>query len=73
MSAKVEVRLVKTEAITLPIAAVFKKGEAANYVRIRDPKTKAIKEVQVKTGNTTQTDVEILSGLKPGDEVVIGH
>jgi len=42
-------------------------------VRIRDKETLKIKEVKVETGITTLDSVEILKGLKPGDEVVIGN
>lgn len=70
MSAKVKITIVKNKQIVVPISAVFQKNDTS-YVKIYNPKTRQIKDVEVKTGHTTQTDVVILKGLKTGDKVVI--
>lgn len=70
MSAKVKITIVKKKQIIIPISAVFQKN-GLNYVKVFNPKTKQIKNTEVKTGHTTQTDVVILEGLKTGDKVVI--
>lgn len=72
MTAKVNVSIEKPVAIFLPITAVFKKNDGA-YVQVIDKKTGKPTPVAVKTGATTMDTVEILSGLNPGDNVVIGH
>ncbi len=73
MSANLEVVIYsKSNALMVPIDCVTKSGSDW-FVRIRNKETREIKEVKVETGITTLDSVEILSGLKPGDEVVIGN
>jgi HlyD family secretion protein len=70
MSAKVGLTLEYPAAILLPLHAVIEKyGEP--YVKILDPKTQKTKEVRVKTGKTTLTDVVIESGVAAGDKIVV--
>ncbi len=42
-----------------------------SWVTVKDKQTGELKEVPVKTGMTTVDSVEILSGLKQGDAVVM--
>lgn len=71
MSANLEVVIYsKSDALMVPIDCV-RSSEAGRVVRIRDRGTMKIREVPVETGITTLDSVEILEGLKPGDEVVI--
>jgi multidrug efflux pump subunit AcrA (membrane-fusion protein) len=71
MSANLEVVIYsKTDALMVPIGCVTSSG-SDRVVRIKDRKTQEIREVKVETGITTLDSVEILKGLKPGDEVVL--
>lgn len=70
MSANLEVVIYsKSDALMVPIDCVKSIG-SDRLVRIRDRETQEIREVKVETGITTLDSVEILKGLKPGDEVV---
>lgn len=71
MSSTVEIILTKASTISVPISAVYEK-DGNNFVDVIDKNGKTTAKM-VDTGKTTLTDVEILSGLKPGDTVVIGH
>jgi len=71
MSANVTV-VVRDEpaALLLPLDAV--RGGAGSYrVLLRDKEGGAPREVPVEVGETTLYEVEILSGLKAGDEVIV--
>lgn len=58
------------DALLVPLAAV--KGGPGNYrVRVKDKDGGAPREVRVKAGETTLHEVEILGGLKVGDEVIV--
>ena len=72
MSARVNVVVEdKPDALLVPIAAVdVRRGGA--WLSIRDPESGEIRQVQVEAGLTTLADVEIVSGIEAGDEVVIG-
>ena len=53
-----------------PLAAV--QGGPGNYrVRLKDKDGGAPRDVRVKAGETTLYEVEILSGLKAGDELIV--
>ena len=72
MSARAEVVVFeKPDALLVPIAAVRFAGEAS-HVWIRDPDSGEAREVEVVAGMTTMDAVEILDGLTPGDEVLVG-
>jgi HlyD family secretion protein len=43
------------------------------YVLIQDDDRLRVRFVPVTTGISGTTDIEVLSGLKPGDEIVTGH
>ncbi len=58
------------DALLVPLAAV--KGSPGNYrVRVVDKEGGAPREVRVQAGETTLYEVEIVGGLKAGDEVIV--
>ena len=58
------------DALLVPLAAV--KGSPGNYrVRVMDKEGGAPREVRVQAGETTLYEVEIVGGLKAGDEVIV--
>lgn len=60
----------KPAALLVPVAAV--QGSSGNYrVRLRSKDGGAPRDVPVQVGETTLYEVEILGGLKAGDEVVV--
>lgn len=67
MSAKVAIQIEGAKVMTVPIAAVIEKN-GSSYVRVK--LGSKIKEVLVKTGQTTADEVVIESNLKSGDQVV---
>ncbi len=69
MTAKIDLPIKGAPQIMLPIDAVFKKDDV-NYVTIVDEKGRH-KDVPVITGDTTLTDVVILSGVVAGQKVVV--
>ena len=71
MSARVNVVVEdKPDALLVPIAAVDVRQGGA-WLTVRDPESGETRRVQVEAGLTTLTDVEIVSGIEAGDEVVI--
>lgn len=70
MSAKVAINILQTAQITLPLTAIFEKNREP-FVKVRDAKTEVVRDVPVKTGQTTAHSVVILSSLKPGDQVIV--
>ena len=69
MSANMEIMLVnKPNALMVPIPAVIIEGPD-RFVNVRDKATNKVKKVKVETGITSMDAVEILSGLKVGEEV----
>jgi HlyD family secretion protein len=70
MSANMEIMLLnKPNVMMVPIQAVLIAGRD-HVVTVRDKATQSLKKVSVVTGITTLDTVEIISGLKAGDEVV---
>ncbi|EKD91770.1 MAG: hypothetical protein ACD_29C00387G0001 [uncultured bacterium] len=69
MTAKFEVDIQSSPRIMLPVNAVFEKN-GQSMVTIMDAQGKQ-KTVPVITGDTTPTQVVIISGVKAGDKVVI--
>lgn len=71
MSASVTVVVRDEPAVLLvPVAAV--QGSAGNYrVLVRSPAGGVPREVPVEVGETTTYEVEIVRGLKAGDEVIV--
>jgi HlyD family secretion protein len=70
MSAKVEVMIEEPKQITIPINAVLQKQDAT-FVKVKDNHSGKIKEVAVKTGETTLDAVVIESGLQAGDNIIV--
>lgn len=70
MSARVEITITKPPVITIPISAVTTQG-GRSVVKILDPHTEEAVTKTVTTGATSENSVEILSGLKSGDKVII--
>jgi len=60
----------KKGVLLLPLNAV-KKVSNRTYVFVQDKETKKTKGIQVQTGLENSSHVEIVSGLKGGDEVAI--
>lgn len=69
MSAKVEVNIEGEPQITVPIVAVFEK-KGKTFLNVKDAKSGKVREVLVKTGQTTADSVVIESSLNVGDQVV---
>lgn len=70
MSVRVEVNITKPPTIKVPISAVNAQGDKT-FVKVVDPTTNKIVNKTVSTGATLEDSVEILTGLKPGDKVVV--
>ena len=74
MSANLEVSIYeKPDALMVPVSAVtIEGGKRFIYKRSADTGSKVISEkVEVQTGHTTIDSVEVIKGLKTGDEIVI--
>ena len=72
MSARAEVVVYeKQDALLVPIEAVRFASEQL-YVWVRERDTGEAREVEVVAGMTTVDSVEILDGILPGDEILIG-
>lgn len=69
MTAKFEIDIQGAPQILLPIAAVSQYN-GMNVVQVQFPNGK-ITRVPVVTGETTPTEIAIISGVKAGDKVVI--
>ena len=69
MTAKFEIDIKGEPRIMLPVDAVFE-DNGRSVVTILDAKNKS-HIVPVMTGITTPTDVVIVSGVKPGDKILI--
>jgi multidrug efflux pump subunit AcrA (membrane-fusion protein) len=70
MSAMLEIQIYSSDnAVMVPVKAVYQE-KGRYYVNKKIRGTDRTEKVEVKPGVTTADDVEILEGLKPGDEVV---
>ena len=71
MSANMEIVIQeKKDALAIPVRAVDVSA-GKRRVRVRDATTDEVRLVEVTTGITTVDSVEILSGLAPGDTVIV--
>lgn len=70
MSAKVAIDIGGEPVITIPIQAVLQKN-GGTFVNVKDDKTGKLREVAVKTGQTTLDSVVIESSLSVGEKIVI--
>jgi len=72
LGTSVYVRLVKDsrhDVVIVPVNAVEKYGLSYSYVRVLEDGV--CRERPVKTGISTATEIEIISGLEPGEEIVV--
>ena len=60
----------KAAALMVPIEAVERSGRS-HRLGVIDRETRMVRHREVKIGPTTLDSVEITSGLKPGDEIVV--
>ena len=70
----VDVRVVtadRDDALVVPIGAVRMGGQGPS-VRVRSPGTGELSTVPVEIGRTTPAGVEIVGGIEPGDELLLG-
>lgn len=67
MSAKVEMVIHEKSELVVPIKAIH---EVDGKTFVSKKHDNRVEEIAVSTGKTTQNNVEILSGLKAGDEIV---
>ena len=71
MSAILEVVVYdKPDALLVPLNAVQTRG-GKTWVRVKNKDTGAVRQIEVDAGLTTLNAVEIVRGLKAGDEVVL--
>ncbi len=70
MTAKVQLNVQNDAHIILPIKAITQQGPIS-LVTIIDPKTGKQQTIPVTTGETTLRNVQILSGIKSGDKVIL--
>ena len=72
MSAYLDIQIGgKPDALIVPTDALHS-SDGQSWLLRRDPKTGAVGRVEVTTGPTTLLGVEILSGLQPGDVIILG-
>lgn len=69
MSAKFEIVIKSSSQIMLPIQAVSHQGSTAQVTLLNADGKKSV--VPVITGETTPTDIVIISGVKVGDKIVV--
>lgn len=60
----------KPDALLVPLTAV-RARDGESWLDVADRETGRVREIRVETGLTTLDSVEIVSGLEPGDEVVL--
>ncbi|MDX1900492.1 MAG: HlyD family efflux transporter periplasmic adaptor subunit [Gammaproteobacteria bacterium] len=70
MRAKVEIEIHDAPGVTVPIAAI-QQNRAGNWLTVRDTKTGKTHDVKIQAGQTTQDDVVITAGIRPGDQIVV--
>ncbi len=74
MAATVNIRLKhpgsKEPGFSIPIGAVFADENGESHVWITDPKTMRVHRTRVRTGNMVGENIQVLSGLKPGNQIV---
>lgn len=73
MTASAEITVAEAEnVLVVSSAAVSTRDSGASYVKVISPGG-AARQVTVQTGLTNDTETEIISGLKAGEEVVISE
>jgi multidrug efflux pump subunit AcrA (membrane-fusion protein) len=61
----------KADALAVPIAAVKQDGSGNDVVRVLDVATGKVHEAKVKTGIAEGSYLEVTTGLRPGDVVIV--
>jgi len=67
--ASAKVRLEDATAVAIPAAALHKQGDSRSVFVVENGKAQFHK---VETGITGATDIEVLSGLKEGGQIITG-
>lgn len=70
MSAKVQIDIKQESQILIPMTAVNEKN-GESFVTLYDEQTRQSKDIPVRTGKTTMDSIVVLSGLTPGDKIVV--
>ena len=70
MSAQVKININESKSLLVPVKAIREKS-GKSYVKKYDEKDHKLHDVDVATGKSNQETVSILSGLNPGDRIVI--
>lgn len=70
MTCEVAIKIQTPPLIKVPLSAVYQ-NENQSYVDVFDIRTKKIIHVPVQTGMTEEDQIEIIDGLKSGDEVLV--
>lgn len=70
MSAKVQMDIKQAPQIMIPITAINEKN-GQPFLRGYNEKTGKIQLIAIRTGKTTLDSIAVLSGIKPGDKIVI--
>jgi RND family efflux transporter MFP subunit len=61
----------KAAAIAVPLQALLEANGDRAYVFVLDPAKNTVKRVAIRTGRLAEQHIEVLSGLQPGEPVVI--
>jgi RND family efflux transporter MFP subunit len=72
MFGRIFIPLGEEEVVTIPTAAVFHIGQL-DMVQVLDTRTSASLRRAVQLGRKLDGDYEVLSGLKPGERVILHH
>jgi len=56
---------------SVPTAAVIADAEGAAFVWLIDPQTMQVHRAQVEVGALAGTEIQVLNGLSPGDEIAV--
>jgi multidrug efflux pump subunit AcrA (membrane-fusion protein) len=70
MSAKVQMDIQQASQIMVPITALSEKN-GQPFLQAYNEKTGKIQSVAIRTGKTTMDSIAVLSGINPGDKIVI--
>ena len=71
MSAEVEILTTKRENVLLAPQSALQEKDGKNYLRIK--RGKDFKQVEIKVGLITEEFAEIISGVKEGEEILLGE
>lgn len=72
MDAQIEIEVNKqTGQLTVPVTAIYKNEKGEPYVKLYDPGTQKVTNKVISFGTVNQDAVQITSGLKSGDQVIL--